>query len=72
MDSFAQQLFDEIDQRCKAYQLSNSSINLNEEFNSTVSIFQHYAKGLIRKMLSLKTLLNNMFVDYNKMILWYV
>lgn len=45
MDSFAQQMLKEIDQRCKAYQLSNSSINLNEEFNSSVSILDYYLKG---------------------------
>lgn len=68
MDSFAQQLFDEIDQRCKAYQLSNSSINLNEEFNSNVSIFQHHSKGLKNAVQFSPAVL----VNYDRMILYYV
>lgn len=34
MDSFAQQMLNEIERRCKAYQLSSISIALNEEFNT--------------------------------------
>lgn len=34
MDSFAQQMLNEIERRCKAYQLSSISIALNEEFNA--------------------------------------
>lgn len=35
MDSFAQQMLNEIERRCKALQLSSISIALNEEFNNT-------------------------------------
>lgn len=41
MDSFAQQMLNEIDRRCKAYQLSNSLINLSEELKTNVSFFNY-------------------------------
>lgn len=35
MDSFAQQMFNEIERRYKAYHFSSSSISLNEECDTT-------------------------------------